>query len=146
MVGRPDGLVKRWLMERVGHGEAPLKEVWVAPIAQLFLDGEWDESDILKTHGGRDGAREVWSKILDECHKTVGEVSRYSEGQGFAVAAHSLSALFERGRCRGRGHSVTPSRVTKAEVDTNPSVCAAGLRVPASVQGEAGCRSSPYEQ
>ena len=46
-------------------------EVWVAPIAQPFLHGEWDESDILKTHGGRDGAKDVWSKILDACYKTV---------------------------------------------------------------------------
>ena len=58
----PDGLVvKRCLMEHVGHTDAPLKTIWAQPIAQLFIDGE---SDIVKSQAGREGAREVWSKIL----------------------------------------------------------------------------------
>ena len=28
------------------------------------IDGEWDESDIVKSQGGRQGAKEVWAKIL----------------------------------------------------------------------------------
>ena len=60
----PDGKVKQWLMERVGHADAPLGQMWVSEIAQLFIDGEWDESDIVKSQGGREGAKEVWAKIL----------------------------------------------------------------------------------
>ena len=120
MADARDGLVKRWLMERVGHGEAPLKEVWVAPIAQLFLDGEWDESDILKTHGGRDGARDMWSKILDECHKTVGEVSSIQKAKALRSLL-TLSPLYSsEAAVEVVGSSVTPSRVTKVEVDPNP--------------------------
>ena len=60
----PDGKVKRWLMERVGHADAPLGQKWVPAIAQLFIDGEWDKTDIVKSQGGREGAKEVWEKIL----------------------------------------------------------------------------------
>ena len=57
----PDGKVKQWLMERVGHADAPLGQKWVPATAQLFnfIDGEWDESDIVKSQGGREGAKEV---------------------------------------------------------------------------------------
>ena len=51
----PDGKVNQWLMERVGHADDPLGQKWVQHIAQLFMDGEWDESDILKSQGGREG-------------------------------------------------------------------------------------------
>ena len=60
----PDGKVKQWLMERVGHADAPLGQKWVQHIAQLFIEGEWDESDIVKSHKGREGAKEVWTQIL----------------------------------------------------------------------------------
>ena len=51
-------------MERVGNADAPLGQKWVQPIAQLYLDGEWDESDIVKSHERREGAKDVWAKIL----------------------------------------------------------------------------------
>ena len=60
----PDGKVRQWLMERVGNADAPLGQKWVQPISQLYLDGEWDESDIVKSHEGREGAKDFWAKIL----------------------------------------------------------------------------------
>ena len=105
-----DGMVKRWLMERVGHEEAPLREVWVAPIAQLFIDGEWDESDIVKTHVGRDGAKEVWSKILDACLKKVGEISDIQRAKALRSLL-TLSPLYssEAASC-SFSHAVTRER------------------------------------
>ena len=51
-------------MERVGNADAPLGQKWVQPIAQLYMDGEWDESDNVKSQEGREGAKDVWTKIL----------------------------------------------------------------------------------
>ena len=60
----PDGKVKPWMMECVGHADAPLGQKWVPAIAQLFIDGEWDETDIVKSQGGREGGQMVWEKIF----------------------------------------------------------------------------------
>ena len=103
-------------MERVGHEEAPLREVWVAPIAQLFIDGEWDESDIVKTHVGRDGAKEVWSKILDACLKKVGEISDIQRAKALRSLL-TLSPLYSSEAAIVP--SLTPSRV-RGDVEEAP--------------------------
>ena len=87
----PDGKVKHWLMERVGHADAPLGNRCVQPIAQLFLDGEWGESDIVKSKAGCEGGKDVWSKILAVAASKM-DKSKPSE-TAHAKALHSLLTL-----------------------------------------------------
>ena len=97
-------------MERVWHEEAPLREVWVAPIAQLFIDGEWDESDIVKTHVGRDGAKVVWNKILDACLKKVGEISDIQRPRLYDPCSPFRRFTRARGGDCSFSHAVTRER------------------------------------
>ena len=139
MPSTPDGMVKRWLMERVGHEEAPLREVWVAPIAQLFLDGEWDESDIVKTHVGRDGAKEVWSKILDACLKKVGEVSDIQRAKALRSLL-TLSPLYSSEAVVVP--SLTASRL-RADVESDPPYVPPDFVSPPRCKGKATTEPAP---
>ena len=107
----PDGKVKQWLMERVGHADAPLAQKWVAAIAQLFIDGEWDETDIVKSQGGREGAKEVWEKILAEA---AGKMDKPAPSAiAYAKALRSVLTLSPLYSLDVPGDLfITPSRVT----------------------------------
>ena len=128
----PDGKVKQWLMERVGHADAPLGQKWVPHIAQLFIEGEWDESDIVKSTKGREGAKEVWAQILAAA---AGKMEKPGPSEiAFAKALRSLLVLSPLYSLEATGDVfITPSRVTLDEPPyepiSSPSLRSKGGRV-----------------